>query len=113
MKYSKIPETVEATQWFENGDHPQDNCEAIKGEDGYFQSEGKVVRYFRHPQIAGKVICYACGHIYHDHGWIDASIAGATVCPGDYVISGPQGGYYVWNKGRFESIYAPTTKEPK
>jgi len=56
-KYRKRPVVIESTQWFKNGDHPQDNCIMIYPKDGGitkpFLSEGKVVRYFRHPEIPG------------------------------------------------------------
>lgn len=42
-KYRKKPVVIEATQWFKNGDHPDDNPD----QPGW---EGKVVRYFRRPE---------------------------------------------------------------
>ena len=29
MKYRKKPVVIEATQWFKNGDHPEDDCKMI------------------------------------------------------------------------------------
>ena len=55
-KYRKKPVVIEATQWFKNGDHPNDRTEMIIGSDGVpFQSEGKVVRYFRSINPPGTV----------------------------------------------------------
>ena len=58
-KYNELPKVIEATQWFKNGDHPNDNCKIIKstieGNDD-FLSEGEVVRYYRTPEIDGEVI---------------------------------------------------------
>ena len=69
-KFRKKP--IEATQWFRNGDHPQDRCYYIDDKSpDRFLSEGKVVRYFRHPDIPGKSICKHCGLSMHKHGWID------------------------------------------
>ncbi len=36
-----------------------------------FFSEGKVVRYYRHPNIDGQTVCKHCGNTMHNHGWID------------------------------------------
>jgi hypothetical protein len=79
VKYRKLPVVVEATQWFKNGDHPQ---------DGPSESEGEVVRYFRHPDVSGETSCRHCDGRMHDHGWIDTLEGGHIVCPGDWVIIG-------------------------
>jgi hypothetical protein len=68
-------------QWNRNGDHPH---------DGPADREGRVVRYFRHPDIPGDQICPACGSRVHDHGWIDSGGDGRTVCPGDWVSDDAQ-----------------------
>jgi uncharacterized membrane protein len=69
---------VKATVWFKNGDHPNDNCRLIHLSDGSapFQSEGKVVRYYRHPVICGQSPCPSCHHLMHDHGFIDNGNSG-------------------------------------
>lgn len=84
---------IEAYLWEQNGDHPKDNCSVLKNSDGnYFLSEGKVVRYYRHPEVAGTSICSRCGKIMHEHGWIE--ISNVTVCPGDYVVEF-DGNYFI------------------
>ncbi len=40
-KYRKKPVIIEATQWFKNGDHPEDGCEIFDAGKGPFQGEGK------------------------------------------------------------------------
>ncbi len=84
--------------WYRNGDHPDDDCrpliDTVSGEQ--FLSEGKVVRYFRHPDVDGYVTCHECGCAFHDHGWIDApgyDQEKATVCPGDLVADISDGTY--------------------
>lgn len=72
-------------QWFKNGDHPDDGDERHPTEG--WRYEGRVVRYFRHPDIPGETICNDCGQTMHDHGWIDAGVDGLTVCPGDWVLT--------------------------
>ena len=97
MKFKRKPKLIEATQWFKNGDHPEDDREEfIDSETGKpFLGEGKVVRYFRHPDISGSGECSRCGDIMHNHGWIDNSYGGHTVCPGDWIIMGRDGWYPV------------------
>lgn len=80
----------EADQWFKNGDHSGDKTEIlIDNEGNKFQSEGKVVRYFRHPDVDGNSVCEKCSGIMHNHGFIDSdSDSDSTiVCPGDFVVS--------------------------
>lgn len=95
-KYRKKPVVIEATQWWKNGDHPK---------DGQLAKEGKVVRYFRRPDIEGVEHCDECGHTYHDHGWIDTLEGGHRVCPGDFVITGVVGENYPCKPGIFGATY--------
>ena len=117
MKYRKKPVVIEATQWFRNGDHPQDNAPfESKGQpteqdrnryDDYLQTEGKVVRYFRHPDkaYAGERQCEKCGEIMHKHGWIDTLEGGHIVCPGDWIITGVKDEHYPCKPDIFELTY--------
>lgn len=91
------------TQWFKNGDHPNDNSRDIQGGDGYFLSEGKVVRRYRNPNIKGDSECIfrECEYTMHDHGWIDQGEGGLTICPGDYIY-GEEGYYKVKPKSLME-----------
>jgi hypothetical protein len=115
-KYTKLPITIEAHQWFKNGDHPEDDCYMVKpdptiwaeGEREPFLSEGKVVRYYRHPNVDGAVDCHHCGKPMHDHGWIDTLEAGHNVCPGDFIITGVKGELYPCKPDVFELTYEPT-----
>jgi len=90
-KYRNKPVVIEATQWFRNGDHPEDNCGLYKDTDNpsiVHQVEGKVVRYYRHPKIDGDYVCLFCNTRMHEHGWIDFGVgSGKIVCPGDYIIT--------------------------
>ncbi len=91
-KFRKKPVVIEATQWHRNGDHPEDACTVIhEGSFFSFLSEGKVVRYFRHPDVSGSKACQHCGNIMQVHGWIDTKEGGHIVCPGDWVITGVEG----------------------
>jgi hypothetical protein len=131
MKFRKKSIVVEATQWFKNGDHPEDDCvvvrrrapgdpDDIRRHTGdfipdpvtghpYFLTEGKVVRYFRRPDINGRSRCVNCDRIMNDHGWIDCPNGGITVCPGDWVITDPKGGYYTCQKDIFSACYDSET----
>jgi hypothetical protein len=102
MRHTKKSDTIEATQWFSNGDHPLDH--ATLG-DKMADYEGKVVRRFRHPDIPGETVCEKCGRTMHVHGWIDSGGDGQTVCPGDYVIMDNTATFTVCPKHVFEEIY--------
>jgi hypothetical protein len=101
MKFKKKPVVIEATQWFKNGDHPQDFSE--RGRGGL--TEGKVVRYYRTPEMDGQTKCNHCGNIMHFHGWIDTLEGGHIVCPGDWIITGVKGEYYPCKPDIFEMTY--------
>lgn len=101
MKFRKKPVVIEATQWFKNGDHPQDFSE--RGRGGL--TEGKVVRYYRTPEMDEQTKCNHCDQIMHVHGWIDTLEGGHIVCPGDWIITGVKGEYYPCKPDIFEATY--------
>lgn len=81
------------TQWFKNGDHPDD----WDGADFGGPLEGKVVRYYRNPENPGPRNCEKCSRIMHDHGWIEPARpadSGWTVCPGDWIVTTEDGHHY-------------------
>jgi len=96
MKFKKKPVAVEAHRWFKNGDHP---------EDGDGKVEGKVVRFFRHPDLPDGDACPECSRVYFDHGWIDTREGGHRVCPGDWIITGVKRERYPCKPDIFELTY--------
>ena len=108
MKYKKRAVIIEATQWFKNGDHPQDDCFRPFEDTGKIPTEkreGKIVRYFRHPSINGNTPCSKCGIPMHEHGWIDTLEDGHNVCPCDWIITGIKGEHYPCKPNIFELTY--------
>ncbi len=106
MKFRKKPVVIEATQWFRNGDHPQDGYRWVDNSDGDpVPVEGKVVRYYRVPSLEGKAECAYCGEIMHNHGWVDTLEGGHIVCPGDWIITGVKGEHYPCKPDIFEATY--------
>jgi len=108
MFFRKKPVVIEATQWFKNGDHPQDNCFRPFEDNGvipHVAREGQIVRYFRHPRISGTQLCSKCGKTMHEHGWIDTLEDGHNVCPGDWIITGIKGEFYPCKPDIFEATY--------
>lgn len=125
MKFRSKPVTIEADQWWKNGDHPLDkvgeDIQPAVGEDIqpafgdekiYQRIEGAVVRFFRHPSIAGSTACSDCGRTYHEHGWLDTAQGGHKVCPGDWIIPEPDrpGQYYPCKPDVFEARWEPADK---
>jgi len=93
-KFMKKPIVIEAHRWFKNGDHPKDDQDTFMDSAGNpFLGEGKVVRYYRRPDISGTNICAICKKTMHEHGWIDVLENGHNVCPGDWIIE-EEGEYY-------------------
>lgn len=119
MKFRKKPVVIHATQWFKNGDHPDDYDSEKQGfENGELKTwsgaecktngwEGHVVRYFRDPRRDGSKKCANCPKILHLHGWIDTLEGGHIVCPGDWIITGIAGEKYPCKPAIFEATYEP------
>jgi len=102
-KYRKKLVIIETTQWFKNGDHPEDRM-PVDAPDPY-DMEGKVVRYYRHPDIDGKTACKHCNVLMERHGWIDTLEGGHVVCPEDWIITGIKGERYPVKPDIFEQLY--------
>lgn len=98
-KYTKKSIVVDASRWFQNGDHPED--EYTRGT----VDEGKIVRRYRNPDMVGMNRCDICGYFYHDHGWLDTLEGGFTVCPGDWIITGIKGEMYPCKSDIFNLTY--------
>lgn len=95
-RFRKRPVVVDATQWWTNGDHP---------DDGPADCEGAVVRYYRRPDDPGDRLCEHCHRMMHYHGWIDTLEGGHVVCPGDWIITGVKGEMYPCKPDIFEASY--------
>lgn len=110
MKYRKKPALIEATQWFRNGDHPQDWSEPVDTEHGSGsgrRTEGKVVKFFRRLNVPGARFCPDCGNVFQKHGLLNGLNDEEVVCPGDYIVTHPKGHYYVLKSVDFEALYEP------
>jgi hypothetical protein len=115
MKFREKPVVVTAHRWFKNGDHPEDNATEMfdypNGQRPSVIREGKVVRYYRHPDDDDLRLCQHCGVRMHDHGWIDTRDdghiveGGHIVCPGDWVVTGAAGEKFPCKPGVFDATY--------
>lgn len=79
MKFRKKPVVVEATQWFKMGDHP-----AVTNFPDWIVSSTPEGR-----------------------GWVETLEGGHVVTPGDWIITGVQGGHYPCKPDVFEQTYEP------
>lgn len=104
MKFRKKPVVIDATQWFKNGDHPDDGDVMFPFGEDY---EGQIVRRFRRPDVPGACECQHCGLTMHVHGWIDTKEGGHIVCPGDWIITGVKGENYPCKPDIFAETYEP------
>ncbi len=86
-KFRKKPVIVEASQWFKNGDHPDDDVPTDNE-----NIEGKVVR---RSGMVGVDLCNYCGIAFNKHGWLDEWDGGQNVCPGDWIVTSVKGECYV------------------
>ena len=102
MKYRKKPIVIDAHQWHTNGDHPGDDARQLSN---YQLREGKIVRYFRRPDVDGFRACNECRRMFKDHGWIDTLEGGHRVCPGDFIIRGVKGELYPCKPDIFAETY--------
>lgn len=118
-RFRKRPVVVEASQWFKNGDYPDDYRKTRAGyEKGDLRMflpeerrangwEGDVVRYYRRPDVRGDSLCEQCGKPHFVHGWIDTLEQGHRVCPGDWIITGVAGERYPCKPDIFAATYEP------
>lgn len=104
--YRKKPIELEAFQWFENGNHPDDDCFRPFEDTGKIPvvaREGAVVRYFRHPNMGET--CTWCDKARHVHGWIDTMEGGHIVCPSDWIMTGTEGEHWPVKNKIFHDTY--------
>ena len=91
--------------WWKNGDHPGDDVWRPYEDTGAIPlspREGRVVRYFRHPQIDGESRCDNCSHVMNNHGWLDVGEDGKKVCPGTYLYADESN---IKNYGTYKTLY--------
>jgi hypothetical protein len=124
MKYRKKPVVIDATQWFKQGDHPDDYADdrmvyehgvpTLKPGD-YFKArgyEGDVVQRYRNTLEREDARCKYCGDEMGVHGWISTTEGGHIVCPGDWVITGVNGERYPCKDDVFRKTYDVVVLEP-
>jgi hypothetical protein len=113
LRFRKKPVEITASQWFKNGDHPNDYDDEVMPDGSRLSSadqrardyEGQTVRRFRRPDVDGQSACPECGRTFHEHGWIDTLEDGHRVCPGDWIITGVKGERYPCKPDIFEATY--------
>lgn len=117
---------IEATQWFKNGDHPEDGDVSKNGSPetgglvvGWWGCGDIDIRGERPKQCAlaghetcGHNVCRTCGREMHEHGMFDDDDPGSmkqygplVICPGDWIQTREDGKNLAWPKEKFEAIY--------
>lgn len=91
MKFVKKPVVIEATQWFEHGDHSV-------VEDCWFDTEGRVRWAPGDNQALNVFACFKRPAIRTLEGW-------HMVEPGDWIITGVKGEHYPCKPDIFELTY--------
>lgn len=82
MQFRKKPVVIEATQWFNRGDHPLvDRYDPEKG-GAYIKGPGP-------------------------YGWVKTLEGGHIVSPGDWIIKGVKGEHYPCKPDIFSATYDP------
>lgn len=111
-KFRVKPVVVEATRWWKNGDHPEDESRVVTSDGEVLMKEGRIVRYYRVPILETRVHpCIRCLKPWDEHGWIDTNQGGHVVCPGDWIIVDPIRGFFPCNPDFFAAIYEPAEDE--
>jgi hypothetical protein len=87
-KYRKKPVVIEATQWFQHGDHPA--VTLLPDE------QAKALR--------DRVECR--------YGWVATLEGGHVVTPGDFIITGIKGEHYPCKPDIFHATYEPAEQPP-
>jgi len=82
---NKRPVIVEATQWFQYGDHP------------------RVNRYIG--AAHAKFLRCDCGKVMDDHGHVHTLGGRHTVCPGTWIINEANGEFSLLNRELFAAMY--------
>lgn len=113
--YSALHPTVEANQWFRNGDHPDDHT-INRINTG--RIVGRYVPSVPHEDLQS--VCKLCEKPMHVHGslaaririWDNVTAASIPVCPGDYIQThrndkGRVIGYSLLKRELFEHFYGP------
>lgn len=90
MKYRKKPVTIEATQWFKDGDHP------------------KVLPPEKSLLTSNVALCGHCKMLeVRNHHLIETLEGTMRVCPGDWIITGINGECYPCKPDIFDKTYEP------
>jgi hypothetical protein len=102
VKYRKKSALTEATQWFQDGDHPQ--VQVFKSIDELEALDPLTT--------AGDRFCPNCGNLMRRHGVLDGANGLEYICPSDYVVTDRDGNPYRVSRGEFESQYEPYVRPP-
>jgi len=76
MKNDEKPVGIDSAHW-----GPAGIYHAPSG-DGFPDGGGRIISYFRDPDVDGSTRCKKCEQIMHVHGWVQNADGGHIICPG-------------------------------
>lgn len=106
--YRKKPVQVQASPWFEHGDHPNVDYyrhPPVDPDTGEISVNGILMGELLHSEVPARFRRDDCHIPMDDHGYIDTPEGGHTVCPTDVVITGIQGEHYPCKPDIFAATY--------
>jgi len=115
MLYTRKTLSVEATRWFQNGDHPLDYVNPRIGCGISMPAEiaeqlgleGELVKRFNAPGFPPEATCASCGQRVDAHGAVSTPSGAAVVCPGDWIVTGVDDVHYPVKNTVFTTLYQP------
>lgn len=109
-RYTKKPVTIEASQWFKEGDHDGVGLfryPPINPITGAISASEKAILMgqMKHSEVPERFRRDSCHALMDDHGIIDTLEGEHVVCPGDWIIRGVVGELYSCKPDVFEMSY--------
>ncbi len=104
-RYRTGPEIVDAVRWWKNGTRREDTFPVVADDWGSATPEGGEVRPYGPLDVLRNGVHGRCGQRWREHGWLETPHDWHTVCPGDWIVTGPTGERYPVTDDDFRATY--------